>query len=110
MTRTIDEIRRYARQEVEAPANQQLIGELCDEIVRLRGVTADPAKCSIIGLGDLDRLMARYLAGPGLSPDEIEILLFALYAESRASGGVAAAAYNKLEARKEIEEGKAGIR
>lgn len=34
--RTIEEIRRYARMEVEAPANQKLIGELCDEIDRLR--------------------------------------------------------------------------
>lgn len=81
-----------------------------EQLMAKPNVPMNTKACSIIGPGDLDKLMTRYLAGPGLSPDEIEILLFALYAESRASGGVAADAYNKLEARKEIEEGKAGIR
>jgi hypothetical protein len=32
----IEEIRRFARMEVESPANRKVIAELCDEVERLK--------------------------------------------------------------------------
>lgn len=56
--------------------------------------------CAIVGEAQLLKLMLRYLGeGPHLTHDETEILLFALYMESKERGGLASAAVDVLEAR-----------
>lgn len=49
-------------------------------------------KCAIVGEGQIDRLMMKYLGmvDGALSSDEREILLFALYMESLEHGGIGA--------------------
>ncbi len=46
--------------------------------------------CAIVAEHQIEKLMIRYLGGsPALTPTETEILLFALYTESLAAGGLA---------------------
>ena len=66
-------------------------------------------KCAIVGEQKLNRLMMKYLglATPKLADDEREILLFALYLESKEHGGIGAKATAVGDAR--VAEAKAKL-
>jgi hypothetical protein len=65
--------------------------------------------CAIVGVGQLDRLMRKYLGllPDNLTNDEREILLFALYMESVQHGGIGAKATAIGDAR--VAEAKAKL-
>ena len=68
------------------------------------------SKCAIVGEKELLKLMLRYLGeGQGLDHDETEILLFALYIESKAAGGLAKKAEDALNVRLEKQQAKADV-
>lgn len=61
------------------------------KISNLPAAAASPQPCEIIGDTQLDMLVVKYLGGGkgNITTEEIEILLFALYIESKARGGLA---------------------
>ncbi len=69
----------------------------------------EPCKCAIVGEAGIDRLMKKYLGllPGGLTNDEREILLFALYMESRDRGGLGARPTEEGDAR--VAEAKARL-
>ncbi len=66
-------------------------------------------KCKIVGKEGLDRLMLKYcgMVGGELTSDERELLLFALYIESRDRGGIGAKPTARLDA--QVAEQKAKL-
>ncbi len=67
----------------------------------LPAAPASPQPCKIIGASQLDELVVKYLGGAreNIQPEEQEILLFALYIESKDRGGLAKSGYDRMEER-----------